>query len=122
MCSPQGVSTAAHGVQGRAVKALRLYHAHTFAQRLGGLLVRERLREREALVLAPCASVHTCFMRYSIDVVFVDKTGCVLKLVEQLAPWRAALCWRAHAVLELAAGQARAQGIELGMQVDWRRP
>lgn len=102
------------------MSTVRLHHARSFAERLGGLLVRPPLRDGEALVLAPCSSVHTCFMRYAIDVVFIDKEGRVLKLVERLAPWRAAACWRAHAAIELAAGQARAQGIEQGGTIAWR--
>jgi uncharacterized protein len=92
--------------------------ARSFFARLGGLLALPRLRDAQALVLAPCASVHTCFMRYAIDVVFIDKGGCVLKLVEHLAPWRATACWHAHAAIELAAGQARAHGLVPGARVD----
>lgn len=98
--------------------ALELIVARSFFARLGGLLARPRLRENQALVLAPCNSVHTLFMRYAIDVVFVDKQGHVLKLVEHLAPWRAAGCWRAHAAVELAAGHARAHGLSAGVQLN----
>jgi uncharacterized protein len=98
--------------------ALEFIVADSFLARLGGLLARPRLREGEALVLAPCTSVHTCFMRYAIDVAFIDKHGHILKLVEHLAPWRAAACWRAHAAVELAAGQARRQGFLAGARID----
>jgi uncharacterized protein len=99
--------------------ALTFVHAHTFWQRLGGLLVRPRLRAQEALVLAPCSSVHTAFMRYPIDVVFVDKHGQVLKVAQHLKPWRAAWCWGAQAAIELLAGQAQAHGIARGQKMDW---
>jgi uncharacterized protein len=98
--------------------ALEFIAADSFFARLGGLLALPRLRENQALVLAPCNSVHTFFMRYAIDVVFVDKQGRVLKLVEHLAPWRAAGCWRAHAAVELAAGRARTHGLSAGVQLD----
>jgi uncharacterized protein len=94
--------------------ALEFIVADSFLARLGGLLARPRLREGQALVLAPCTSVHTCFMRYAIDVAFIDKHGRVMKLVEHLRPWRAASCWHAHAAIELAAGQARAHGFVPG--------
>jgi uncharacterized protein len=100
--------------------ALDFIVARSFFARLGGLLARPRLREGQALVLAPCNSVHTLFMRYAIDVVFIDKQGRVLKLVEHLAPWRAAGCWRSHAAVELAAGEARASGLVRGAQIDLR--
>jgi uncharacterized protein len=101
--------------------ALDFIVARSFLARLCGLLALPRLREGQALVLAPCNSVHTLFMRYAIDVVFVDKQGRVMKLVEQLQPWRAAGCWRAHAAVELVAGQARANGLAPGMQIDLSR-
>jgi uncharacterized protein len=95
-----------------------VYSACTFWQRLGGLLARSPLLPHEALYLAPCSSVHTCFMRYAIDVAFVDRNGTVLKLAAQLAPWRAAGCWGAHGVVELAAGQASVYGIRPGAPLD----
>ena len=97
---------------------LLIHHARTFWQRLGGLLARPRLLPHEALHLAPCSSVHTCFMRYAIDVAFVDRDGTVLKLAAQLAPWRAAACWGAHGAVELAAGQASVYGIRPGAPLD----
>jgi uncharacterized protein len=103
------------------MSGLVFIEATSFLQRLGGLLMLPRLREGQVLVLAPCNSVHTLFMRYAIDVAFVDKQGRVLKLVEQLRPWRAAICWRGYAALELAAGQARALRIEPGMYLPWRQ-
>lgn len=97
---------------------LRIHRADSFLTRLGGLLARPRLQAGEALLLTPCNSVHTCFMRYAIDVVFLDAEGRVLRCVESLAPWRAALCWPARQALELAAGQARVQGLVPGVQTD----
>ncbi len=86
---------------------LTIHRAQSFGARLGGLLVRAPLREDEALYLLPCASVHTAFMRYAIDVVFVDRSGQVLKVVARLKPWRMAWCPGAHGALELRAGQAQ---------------
>lgn len=94
--------------------SLRIHRADDFWSRLGGLLARPALRENEALYLAPCASVHTFFMRYSIDVAFVDREGRVLRLVNDLKPFRAASCWRAHGAVEFAAGEAARLGISEG--------
>lgn len=104
-------------VQRTTMLALEYIVARTFLARLGGLLARPRLRDNQALVLAPCNSVHTLFMRYAIDVIFIDSQGRVMKLVEHLRPWRAAGCWRAQAAVELAAGQARAHGLTAGAQL-----
>jgi uncharacterized protein len=115
---PTPVRTELAEVQRAQTAPLEFIVARSFFARLGGLLALPRLREGQALVLAPCNSVHTLFMRYAIDVAFVDKQGRVMKLVEGLQPWRAASCWRAQATVELAAGQARAHGLAAGVQLD----
>jgi uncharacterized protein len=89
-------------------------HASTFLQRLKGLLGTQRLAFNQGLYIARCNSVHTFFMRYAIDVVFVDAHHRVRKVVPALKPWRAAACWRASAVLELAAGAAAMHGLRPG--------
>ena len=94
--------------------ALTIYRADGFVARLFGLLARPRLAADEALYLAPCASVHTVFMRYAIDVAFVDASGHVLAVVSDLKPFRAAWCWRAHAAVEFAAGGAQRHGLRAG--------
>jgi uncharacterized protein len=85
--------------------------------RMRGLLGRRSLPEGEGILLQPAPSIHTAFMRFSIDVVFLDRDLHVVKLVETLRPWRMASARRAHAALELAAGQAAARGIEIGDQL-----
>lgn len=72
-----------------------------------GLLGREGLAERHALVLAPCNAIHTCFMRFPIDVLFVARDGRVLKIVERIRAWRVAASLRAFAAIELPAGTLR---------------
>ena len=92
---------------------LRVRYARSLIERGGGLLVRPPLRQNEALYLAPCASVHTFFMRYPIDAAFVDRRGCILKIVT-MVPWRVAGCLRAYGVLALRAHQARRLGVTVG--------
>src|ERR1700758_74699 len=82
--------------------------------RMRGLLGRRHLPAGEGLLLEPAPAIHTAFMRFPIDVIFLDRSRQVVKLVETLGPWRMASTRRAHAALELAAGQAAARGIELG--------
>ncbi len=94
--------------------ALTIHRADSFIARLLGLLARPQLEADEALYLAPCASVHTLFMRYAIDVAFVDTNGRVLAVVSDLKPFRAAWCWRAHAAVEFAAGGAQRHGLRAG--------
>lgn len=79
-----------------------------------GLLGRDSLPENGALMLIPCAAVHTAFMRFPIDLVFLDRNACVVHLVPALAPWRIALSWRARSVIELPAGRIAAASLQIG--------
>ena len=59
------------------------------------------------MVIAPSNAIHTFFMKFAIDVLFVAKDGRIIKLCEELKPWRMAGALRAHGVIELAAGAAK---------------
>jgi uncharacterized membrane protein (UPF0127 family) len=83
-------------------------------RRMRGLLGRHALPAGEGLLLAPAPSVHTAFMRFPIDVVFLDEKLEVVKVVEQLRPWRMASARRARLTLELAGGEATGRGVEVG--------
>jgi uncharacterized membrane protein (UPF0127 family) len=85
--------------------------------RMRGLLGRDRLADAEGILLRPASSVHTAFMRFPIDVVFVDRSLVVLRVVPALSPWRAAAKRGAKATLELAAGAAAARGVEVGTRL-----
>ncbi len=86
--------------------------------RMKGLLGRRTLPSDEGILLRPCASVHTFFMRFSIDVVFLDAEQTVVKITPSLAPWRTAGCRGAKAVLELAAGECERRGLEVGDRLE----
>ena len=88
--------------------------ALTRAERRHGLLGRDSLGVSAALVLSPCWSIHTMFMRFPFDVVFVDRDGRALRIVRDLAPWRIAVAPRAHAVVELPAGSLRVRDVRVG--------
>lgn len=85
--------------------------------RLRGLLGRVALPAGEGLLLRPSPSIHTWFMRFPIDVVFLDRELCVLDVRHALRPWRMAGRRGARAVLELAAGEAAGRGIQPGTQL-----
>lgn len=88
--------------------------ALTRADRRQGLLGQNSLAVSAALVLSPCSSIHTMFMRFAIDVIFVDRAGRAVRIVPDLPPWRIALARRAHAVIELPAGSVRARDVRIG--------
>ena len=92
--------------------------ADTFLSRFCGLMGRKRLPEGQGLLLAPCSSVHMCFMRFAIDVVYLDKEFRIIKIVRKLRPWIGlSLCYGAWGVVELAAGEAERLGIEQGQSL-----
>jgi uncharacterized membrane protein (UPF0127 family) len=82
-----------------------------------GLLGRDGLAQGEGLLIKPCGSVHTFFMRFPIDVVFLDRELSVLAVRPEVRPWRTAGARGAKVVLELAAAEAARLGIEPGMQL-----
>jgi len=89
----------------RRLLASKVLKADTALSRMRGLLGRGRLEPGEALWIAPCAMIHTFFMRFSLDVVFLDAELRVLRVIERLRPWRVSpwVPW-ARSVLELEAG------------------
>jgi uncharacterized membrane protein (UPF0127 family) len=88
--------------------------ADTAFTRMRGLLGRRGLPRGHGLFIQPTWSVHTWFMRFPIDVVFLDRDLTVLKIRKDMGPWRAAARFRARSVLELAAGECERLQLEVG--------
>ena len=83
--------------------------------RLRGLMGRRELPVGGGLLISPCNSIHMFFMHFSIDALFLDRGGRVVKLVAALPPWRLTpIYWRARSVLELPAGVGTASGTQVG--------
>ena len=79
--------------------------ADTALSRMHGLLGRDHFEEGRGLLITPCSSVHTFFMRFPIDLVFLDKKGKVLKIAREVRPFKLVLApLKAYSVLELPAG------------------
>jgi uncharacterized protein len=93
--------------------------ADGFFRRGRGLLGRTDLPRGQGMLIRPTWSVHTAFMRFAIDVVFLDEELTVLKVARRLRPWRAAARWRAHSALELPAGECERLGIDVGDRLAW---
>jgi uncharacterized membrane protein (UPF0127 family) len=88
--------------------------ADTRATRRRGLLGRNSMDPSEGLILLPSFAIHTAFMRFPIDVVFVNREGVVVRIARDLGPWRMAVSWRAHAVIEFAGGSLRTRDVRPG--------
>lgn len=91
--------------------------ADTSAKRRTGLLKHERLEPGEGLWIEPCESVHTFFMKFAIDLVYLDKQHRVCKVRHAVPPWRLSACFTAHSIIELPAGTARQTGTQVGDQL-----
>ncbi len=88
--------------------------ADGFFTRMRGLLGRSGLDPEEGMLIRPAGSVHTFFMRFPIDCVFVDREVTVVAVREDVPPWRAAGAKGAKATLELPAGAAARAGLAAG--------
>ena len=82
--------------------------------RMRGLLGRAALPSDEGILLRPAGSVHTFFMRFPIDVVFLDREQVVVGIEPELVPWRASGRRGATSVVELAAGECERRGLRVG--------
>jgi hypothetical protein len=104
--APQGPLRVLNATRG-TILATRLEAAHSSATRRKGLLGRDCLLSGEGLWIVPCESVHTFFMRFPIDLVYLDRKNQVRKVRSNVGPWRMSACFSAHSILELPAGTVR---------------
>ncbi len=95
--------------------------ADTFFSRLIGLLNRESLSDQEGLLFPKCSAIHMVGMRFAIDVIFMDRSRKVIKILSKFPPNRIML-WPvrgAYYVLEVKAGWCRANRVEEGDVLVW---
>jgi uncharacterized protein len=97
-----------------AVLATRLEVADSGPKRNKGLLGRKGLDPGEGLWIIPCESVHTFFMQFPIDLVYLDRKNRIRKLRSAVGPWRLSACLSAHSILELPAGTIQNTKAERG--------
>lgn len=88
--------------------------ATSFASRFRGLMGTARLPRGSGLLFPGSRSVHTHFMRFPIDVVFLDRDEVVVGIEPSLAPWKTAGRRGAKAVVELASGECERRGVQVG--------
>jgi uncharacterized membrane protein (UPF0127 family) len=101
------------------VLASHLELADSGPKRNKGLLGREGLAPGEGLWIVPCESVHTFFMRFPIDLVYLDRKHRIKKVRSAVGPWRLSACLSAHSILELPAGTIRATQTQTGDSLEF---
>jgi uncharacterized membrane protein (UPF0127 family) len=93
--------------------------ADTFWCRLAGLITRKDLQPDEGLLIRPCRQVHTWFMSFSLDIVFLDKEGKVIYLLPEMKPGKISpFIKESFQVLELAPGVISAHQLKLGEKLE----
>jgi uncharacterized membrane protein (UPF0127 family) len=103
----------------QAVLADRVELANHAAKRNKGLLGCDGLEPGEGLWIVPCEAIHTFGMRFSIDLVYVDRSRRVRKVRSSVSPWRMSACLSAHSVVELASGTVRATQTKAGDKLEF---
>ena len=99
------------------VLAQEVEKAFSFFKRLKGLMFREKMDPATAMLIDPCPQIHTCFMRFALDVLFLDKDGKVVYVMENMKPWRLSPIVRhATQTLEMPAGTLQGR-VKVGAQI-----
>ena len=94
----------------------RVEYAVRWYERMRGLLGRATLGDDAAMVIRQCGAVHTLGMKFAIDLVFIDKAGRIVRIVENVRPGRFCVCGGRHAahVIESEAGRLNLRKLNIG--------
>jgi hypothetical protein len=93
----------------------------TFWQRFKGLIGTSFLPETEGLLLCKCNSIHMFGMLYALDIIYLDKDGVILKVVENIKPFQVSCCWKAQDTLEVKRGTIKQMGWKIGEKLKWQK-
>lgn len=97
-------------LEGSDIK-IKLLFADSFAKRFLGLMGKKALPQKTGLYIVPCNSIHMCFMRFALDVLYVDKSMKIIKVVENLPPWLGlSICLKAQGTIEFSSGTVKSLG------------
>jgi len=101
--------------RGKELIAAEVIKANNFFSKSFGLTVRKKLNDKEGFLIENCSSIHTFWMRYSIDVIFLDKKNSVLAIYNNFKPFRVTPFIRnAYYALELKPGTIEKASLEVG--------
>ena len=90
-----------------------IMHENTSFLRLRGLLGRN-LKVNEGMLIEPCNSVHTMWMKYDLDIIYINKDNEIVKIIKKLKPWKLSVCTAAFKTLELPADTVDYIGLKVG--------
>jgi uncharacterized membrane protein (UPF0127 family) len=105
--TPRDIRLRVSNLTRNTVLATCMEVADSGAKRNKGLLGREHLAPGEGLWIRPCEAVHTFWMRFPIDLIYLDRKNRIRKVVNTVPPWRLSACLLAHSILELPSGTIR---------------
>ena len=113
------LTVAAPSDNGKKNPPLTIEVADSFWARFKGLMLRKNLPENTGLLISPCNSIHMCFMRFRLDIVFLTENWEIVKISRRVLPWVGfALCPRAHMVIELPSGTADKYALAVGQKFE----
>lgn len=96
--------------------------AYSFFKRLRGLLFTEELPDGCAMHIQPCSSIHTFFMNYAIDVLYLDQHGMIVGMEEHLQPGKTGKRWpQVASVVELPIGKIKKSHTKLGHTIEFKK-
>lgn len=100
----------------------KLFIANSFWPRMKGLMGKKDLAEDEGLLLVPCNSVHSMFMRFPIDLLFLDRELKIIRIIERFKPWKATPIFRdCYQVVELRSGIVVKKGVSIKDELEIAR-
>jgi len=117
MCYKESLKIAVRNLTRNTVLADAADLADTSEKRRTGLLKHDHLEPGTGLWIVPCESVHSFFMKFAIDLVYLGRDKKVRKVRHRMVPWRMSACLTAHSILELPAGVVEATGTRAGDQL-----
>lgn len=92
--------------------------AESSAERRTGLLKHTKLEEGAGLWIVPCEAVHTFFMKFALDLIYIDRKKRVCGVRRAVGPWRLSMCLPAHSVIELPTGTIDRTNTQKGDQLE----
>lgn len=97
----------------------KVINADSFFKRLKGLMFTKEISRDSSIIIRPCGQIHTFFMNYNIDVLYLNKDNVILDMDENLAPWRIGKRVKgAVSVVELQSGKVKRSNIKVGQAIE----